>query len=357
MARPRPRTMSRTYSAAIAASSRARAASTTGRTSRTVNEHLVPGTEVLVAEMGAYGPGEIAACAVGCSPRSPSSPRSAPPTSSVSAPSTGRSRQRPKSPPAPGRRAQHRRRAARGPFGVSRRRPQGRRGLRGWTRARTSRAGHADGLELRIHGERSGVAVLAPGLPLPIRSNAACAAAVHRARDRSEADVLVKRLGSLPGVPNRLSATGPRRVMSCSMTPSTRIRPAPSRSRRHSLRGPRRPAGLVTPGMVELGKAQVAENAALAGGGRCCDRSRCRRENQQGGAHRGLSPVGTAPPSVMLLSLQERKRSPGRGELGPDRRGAVRERPPRPLPLRAKSRFVIGVAKVDEPCRCDPLGA
>lgn len=28
---------------------------------RTVNEHLVPGTEVLVAEMGAYGPGEIAA--------------------------------------------------------------------------------------------------------------------------------------------------------------------------------------------------------------------------------------------------------------------------------------------------------
>ena len=28
---------------------------------RTVNEHLAPGTEVLVAEMGAYGPGEIAA--------------------------------------------------------------------------------------------------------------------------------------------------------------------------------------------------------------------------------------------------------------------------------------------------------
>ena len=28
---------------------------------RTVNEHLVPGTEVLVAEMGAYGPGEISA--------------------------------------------------------------------------------------------------------------------------------------------------------------------------------------------------------------------------------------------------------------------------------------------------------
>ena len=29
--------------------------------SRTVNEHLTPGTDVLVAEMGAYGPGEIAA--------------------------------------------------------------------------------------------------------------------------------------------------------------------------------------------------------------------------------------------------------------------------------------------------------
>ena len=29
--------------------------------SRTVNEHLAPGTEVLVAEMGAYGAGEIAA--------------------------------------------------------------------------------------------------------------------------------------------------------------------------------------------------------------------------------------------------------------------------------------------------------
>ena len=26
---------------------------------RTINEHLAPGTDVLVAEMGTYGPGEI----------------------------------------------------------------------------------------------------------------------------------------------------------------------------------------------------------------------------------------------------------------------------------------------------------
>ena len=36
---------------------------------RTVNEHLVPGTEVLVAEMGAYGPVRSRRCAVGSSLR------------------------------------------------------------------------------------------------------------------------------------------------------------------------------------------------------------------------------------------------------------------------------------------------
>ena len=63
--------------------------------SRTVNEHLADGTEVLVAEMGAYGPGEIAAmCGWLQAGVSPSSPRSAPPISSASGPSSARSRQK-----------------------------------------------------------------------------------------------------------------------------------------------------------------------------------------------------------------------------------------------------------------------
>ena len=37
--------------------------------SRAVNEHLVPGTEVFVAEMGTYGPGEIAELCRWCPPR------------------------------------------------------------------------------------------------------------------------------------------------------------------------------------------------------------------------------------------------------------------------------------------------
>jgi UDP-N-acetylmuramoyl-tripeptide--D-alanyl-D-alanine ligase len=37
--------------------------------SRAINEHLVPGTEVFIAEMGTYGPGEIAAMCAWCPPR------------------------------------------------------------------------------------------------------------------------------------------------------------------------------------------------------------------------------------------------------------------------------------------------
>ena len=45
----------------------------TGGLARTLNEHLTPGTEVFVAEMGTYGPGEIRAMCAWVRPTSASS--------------------------------------------------------------------------------------------------------------------------------------------------------------------------------------------------------------------------------------------------------------------------------------------
>ena len=59
------KTSTKNYAAHLIAGARTVVASpasfnNTAGLARTVNEHLVPGTEVLVAEMGTYGPGEIA---------------------------------------------------------------------------------------------------------------------------------------------------------------------------------------------------------------------------------------------------------------------------------------------------------
>jgi UDP-N-acetylmuramoyl-tripeptide--D-alanyl-D-alanine ligase len=123
---------------------------------------------------------------------------------------------------------------------------------------------HADGVELRLGGKLSGVVTLDPGSPPPIRSNAACAAAVAIELGIA-AEVVVRRLGSLPGVPNRLqrydaqagyvvlddtfnaNPTGARHALDALSSEATQGRRV-----------------LVTPGMVELGKTQFEENAALA---------------------------------------------------------------------------------------------
>ena len=138
---------------------------------RTVNEHLVPGTEVLVAEMGAYGPGEISALCRWLKPEI------------VVITSIG---------PAHLERfgSLDRTLAAKAEItsgagvvvlnvdderleGLAHRLGGGQRVVR----ASGSEPGadvavleHADGLELRLHGEKSGVAVLTPGSPWPIRS-------------------------------------------------------------------------------------------------------------------------------------------------------------------------------------------
>jgi UDP-N-acetylmuramoyl-tripeptide--D-alanyl-D-alanine ligase len=123
---------------------------------------------------------------------------------------------------------------------------------------------HLEGLELRVAGELAGVAVLAPQSASPIKTNAACAAAVALELGIS-ADQVAKRLGSLPSVPNRLQrhqAEGGYLVLDDTFNAN----PAGASYALEVLKSaaPEGRRVLVTPGMVELGKSQPAENAAFA---------------------------------------------------------------------------------------------
>ncbi|MDA8292525.1 MAG: Mur ligase family protein [Actinomycetota bacterium] len=234
---------------------------------RTVNELLVPGTDVLVAEMGAYGPGEIASLCSWLPPR----------VAAIT---------------------------AIGPVHLERFRTLER------TLAAKSEiaagaevvvlntddvalAGLAERLEregrsvVRCSGSDSGadVAVLetegrlalhhegrlvgsAPagpeGLP-PARTNVAVAAAVAMALGCTGEEVLA-RLPSLPAVSNRLAAVrGSNGAVVLDDTFNSN--PAGAALALEELRRRSSPGGrrvVVTPGMVELGGAQATENAALA---------------------------------------------------------------------------------------------
>ena len=152
---------------------------------RTVNEHLVQGTEVLVAEMGAYGPGEISALCRWLKPQvvvitsiGPSHlerfgtldrtlSAKAEITSGASVVVLNVDDDRLEG------------------LGDASRRPKGGPCSGTDVGADVAVLAHADGLELRLAGRSSGVVTLAPGSAAPIRSNAACAAAVGRARHLS----------------------------------------------------------------------------------------------------------------------------------------------------------------------------
>jgi len=192
---------------------------------RTVNEHLVPGPRYSWPRWEPMDRGRSRRSASGCSPMSLSSPRSDRPIWSASAPSTGRCRRGGDHLGGPRGRAQHRRRAARGTRAAS------------WRDQKVVRVSerrerdvavleHAEGLELRLCGETSGVVVLA-GVPIahPIERGVRGGGG---GRDRDRSRGVVRRLSSLPSVPNRLQRYKPRPVMSCSMTPSTRTGRCPT---------------------------------------------------------------------------------------------------------------------------------
>ena len=233
--------------------------------SRTVNEQLATGTDVLVAEMGAYGPGEIAALCSWLRPEVAVITSVGPAhlerfgsldrTLDAKAEITSKARV------------------------VVLNVDDGR--LDGLAkhldashkvvRASGTDAGadvavlaHEEGLELRVAGKPSGVALLAAGTPAPIRTNAACAAAVALELGVPP-EAVARRLGSLPSVPNRLQ---PYRAEGGYLVLDDTFNANPAGAR-HALEvlGREAPAGrrvLVTPGMVELGKSQSAENAAFA---------------------------------------------------------------------------------------------
>ena len=233
--------------------------------SRTVNEHLAPGTEVLVAEMGAYGAGEIAALCEWLRPEIAVITSIGPAhlerfgsleqtleakaeitaTAQVVVLNVDDARL----------------------AGLAKRLDATHKVIRASANeveADVAVLAHPDGLELRVGGDLAGVAVLGPTANTPIGTNAACAAAVALELGMP-ANLVARRLGSLPGVPNRLQrqeAEGGYLVLDDTFNSN----PAGAR---HALEvlSSAAPAGqrmLVTPGMVELGETQAAENSAFA---------------------------------------------------------------------------------------------
>jgi len=232
---------------------------------RTVNEHLVAGTDVLVAEMGAYGPGEIAALCRWLRPEVAV-------ITSIGSAHLERFGTLDKTLAA---KAEITSAARVVVLNVDDLRLNGLAWHLGGSHKIVRASGldanadvavvdHAGDLELRVRGNSSGVAVLAPGAPPPIRSNAACAAAVAIELG-IDPEVLVRRLGSLPVVPNRLQryqANAGYVVLDDTFNAN----PVGAGRALDALEseGCEGRRVLVTPGMVELGKAQAAENAALA---------------------------------------------------------------------------------------------
>lgn len=232
---------------------------------RTVIEHLAPGTDVLVAEMGAYGPGEIAALCGWLHPEVAV-------ITSVGPAHLERFGSLEKTLEAKAEITKDARVvvlnvddarlcALAGRLEESHKvvRASGSDGA-----ADVAVLAEGDGLQLHVAGKPAGFANFLPDSLPPITTNAACAAAVALELGMSP-DVIVNRLGSLPGVPNRLQ---PYRAAGGYLVLDDTFNANPAGAR-HALDvlASAAPAGrrvLVTPGMVELGRSQRAENAALS---------------------------------------------------------------------------------------------
>ena len=234
---------------------------------RTVNELLVPGTDVLVAEMGAYGPGEIAGLCAWLPPKVAV-------LTAIGPVHLERFR------------TLERTVAAKSEITVGaevvvvngddpllaaladRLVQSGRRVVRCSALDRESDIAvleHEGGLALYVSGRHAGTAAIEGGDVASARSNVACAAAVALELGCTP-DEVIGRLGSLPPVANRLA---PVRSPSGALVldDTFNSNPAGAALALGELRSRSRPGGrryLVTPGMVELGSVQRSENAALA---------------------------------------------------------------------------------------------
>jgi UDP-N-acetylmuramoyl-tripeptide--D-alanyl-D-alanine ligase len=177
---------------------------------------------------------------------------------------------------------------------------------------------HGGGLQLITSGKPNGLAELAPGSPAPIRTNAACAAAVAIELGIAP-ETVATRLGTLPGVPNRLQAHRAEGGY-CVLDDTFNSNPAGARHAIEALASAA-PAGrrmVVTPGMVELGKSQREENAAFAeiASKSATDLVVVGRTNRAAlveGWHRGH-----LAQAVKLVEKREQAVQWARSQLGPD---------------------------------------
>ncbi|MHB1509624.1 MAG: Mur ligase family protein [Acidimicrobiales bacterium] len=233
--------------------------------SRTVNEHLVAGTEVLVAEMGAYGPGEIAALCSWMSPQiaviTAIGPahlerfKSLERTLAAKAEITSRARVTVLN-------VDDERLAGL----ASRLAAEGKRVVRASgsnSSADVAVLAVSGGLELRLAGKLVGVEQVAAAERPTATSNVACAVAVALELGLDPKSLL-PRLGTLPVPANRLQryvAGGGFVVLDDTFNSN----PAGARLAlaRLAVEAPDGRRVLVTPGMVELGRTQREENAAL----------------------------------------------------------------------------------------------
>jgi len=286
---------------------------------RTVNECLGPATEVLVAEMGTYGPGEIAALCEWMTPdiavitaigpahleRFKSLER----TLAAKAEITGRADVTVLNVD-----DERLRRLAEVLEGAGKR------------VVRASGVHHdadvavlavPDGIELRIGGRRVGMAATGnSGRPTAL-SNAACAVAVALEL-HSGPESLLPRLATLPVPPNRLQryvAEGGYTVLDDTFNSNpTGARLALGRLAGEAVQGRR---VLVTPGMVELGSSQFDQNATLAeeAAGVVSDLVAVARTNRRAlvaGASRAVPPA-----AVVLVDRLDQAVAWVREHLGP----------------------------------------
>jgi UDP-N-acetylmuramoyl-tripeptide--D-alanyl-D-alanine ligase len=228
---------------------------------RTVNEHLAPGTEVLVAEMGTYGPGEIADMCSWMAPdvavitaigpvhleRFGSERRIAEAKSEI----TQRAHTVVLNVDAPflGELADELSRAGKEVLRCS----------SCDAGADFSASSGATGLVVRRDSKE-----IATCSTAAVASNVCCAVAVASALGVGDSDI-ARRLEGLPPVPSRLSTyrseAGFVVVDDTYNSNPSGARLALEALRRHSSEGGRRV--VVTPGMVELGRRQREENAAF----------------------------------------------------------------------------------------------
>jgi UDP-N-acetylmuramoyl-tripeptide--D-alanyl-D-alanine ligase len=230
---------------------------------RTVNQHLAPGTEVLVAEMGTYGRGEIAELCSWLTPRVGVITAIGP----VHLERFGSEERIVEA------KAEILERADTAVLNVDDRRLRAvadraeEAGKQVWRCSATDR--HADvcvlaaGASVELH--HRGALVTRVDVSDARPTNVACAVAVALELGVPEAE-LVRLLPTLPGAPNRLTvAAGSAGITVVDDTYNSN--PAGSRVAlevmgRHAREGHRRV--VVTPGMVELGDRQHPENVAFA---------------------------------------------------------------------------------------------